>query len=159
VAIGEKFQLNRGTFVDPRRYKITMSEWCDTWLQGHGTKRVRTVRQAKVHIGHIKKAFGNQPIGTVRASQVKTWLSQLKSDGYADSTIYALHSRLSQLMSDAVLDELIPKSPCFRRTAPPMGKQKPYVATTEQGLGAVRRVAGSLSTSRPPGRLRWSADR
>ena len=43
--------------------------------------------------------------------------------------VYALHSRLSQILSDAVHDG---RNPCSRRTAPSMGKQKIYVATTEQ---------------------------
>jgi len=35
-------------------------------------------------------------------------------------------------MSDAVHDGIIPRSPCSRRTSPGQGKQRPYVATTEQ---------------------------
>ena len=35
-------------------------------------------------------------------------------------------------MSDAVHDGVLGRNPCSRRTAPPMGKQKVYVATTEQ---------------------------
>ncbi|MDQ6752718.1 MAG: site-specific integrase, partial [Actinomycetota bacterium] len=36
------------------------------------------------------------------------------------------------VFSDAVHDGLIPKSPVSRRTSPGAGKQRPYVATTEQ---------------------------
>jgi integrase len=46
--------------------------------------------------------------------------------------IYALHSRLAQIMTDAVHDGLIVKSPCSRRTAPSTGEQRVYVATTDQ---------------------------
>ena len=48
------------------------------------------------------------------------------------SYIYARHSRLSQICSDAVHDGLPGRNPCSRRTSPPMGKAKVYVATTEQ---------------------------
>ncbi len=48
------------------------------------------------------------------------------------SYVYALHSRLSQIMSDAVHDGVLGRNPCSRRTSPPMGKAKVYVATTEQ---------------------------
>lgn len=51
---------------------------------------------------------------------------------WADSYVYALHSRLSQLFADAVHDGLVARNPCSRRTSPGMGKQRPYVATTEQ---------------------------
>lgn len=45
---------------------------------------------------------------------------------------YAIHARLSQIMSDAVHDGVIARNPCSRRTSPRSGKQRPYVATTEQ---------------------------
>ena len=57
---------------------------------------------------------------------------QLKAEGRADSYVYALHARLSQLFSDAVHDGIVPRNPCSRRTSPGTGKQRPYVATTEQ---------------------------
>jgi len=63
----------------------------------------------------------------------RPWLDrQLKAEGRADSHAYALHARLSQLFSDAVHDGIAPRNPCFRRTSPGTGKQRPYVATTEQ---------------------------
>ena len=48
------------------------------------------------------------------------------------SYVYALHSRLAQIFSDAVHDGIVPRSPCSRWTSPGQGKQRPYVATTEQ---------------------------
>jgi integrase len=48
------------------------------------------------------------------------------------SYTYALHSRLSQILSDAVHDGVLGRNPCSRRTSPPMGKPKVYVATTDQ---------------------------
>ena len=53
----------------------------------------------------------------------------------AASYVYACHARLAQIMSDAVHDGIIPRSPCSRRTSPGQGKQRPYVATTEQLWG------------------------
>ena len=71
-------------------------------------------------------------LGAVRPSHVRTWCAQLAAEGLADSYVYALHARLSQLYADAVHDGLVAKSPCSRRTSPTAGKQRPYVATTEQ---------------------------
>jgi len=55
-------------------------------------------------------------------------VARLQAEGQSQNYVYSLHSRLSQIMSDGVLG----RNPCSRRTAPPMGKQKVYVATTEQ---------------------------
>lgn len=124
--------LVAGTHVAPRDARIVVSAWCDTWLQGYGVNRPQTVRQAGVHVKRIKAAFGEQQLGSVRPSQVRSWTAALKASGLSESYVYALHARLSQIMSDAVHDGLLARNPCSRRTSPPAGKQRPYVATTDQ---------------------------
>jgi len=124
-----------GTHVDPKTARMTVAEWCDTWLQGYGTRRASTVRQAKVHIKHIVAEFGPMPLSAVRPSQVKAWTTKLRESGLAESTVYAVYRRLSQIYADAVHDGIVPRSPCSRRTSPRKGKQIPYVATTEQVWG------------------------
>jgi integrase len=122
----------RGDYVDPKTAKVTVEQWCATWLQGYATRRASTVRQAAVHITHINRQFGEMPLSAVRPSHVRSWTAKLKADGLATSYIYALHSRLSQVMSDAVHDGILARNPCSRRTSPGAGKQRPYVATTAQ---------------------------
>ncbi|WP_251012455.1 tyrosine-type recombinase/integrase [Rhodococcus erythropolis] len=124
--------LKQGTHVAPRDAQVTVQEWCDQWILGYAVHRDSTVRQARTHIAQITAAFGEMQLAAVRPSAVKTWTSKLKADGFADSYIYALHSRLAQIMGDAVLDGLLGRNPCSRRTSPPMGRAKVYVITTEQ---------------------------
>jgi hypothetical protein len=124
--------LLRGDHVAPRDAKLTVGEWCDKWLAGYGTRRKSTVRQAEVHLKIIKAHFGSVPLSAVKPSDVRTWTATLKAEGRADSYIYALHSRLSQLFTDAVHDVLVVPNPCSRRTSPGMGRQRPYVATTNR---------------------------
>ena len=128
-------KLVAGTHVTPRQARTTVGEWCDTWLEGYRGNRATTVRQAEVHIARIRPTFGDMPLGAVRPSHVRTWLAQLSGEGLADSYVYALHARLAQLYADAVHDGLVAKSPCSRRTSPKAGKQRAYVATTEQVWG------------------------
>lgn len=121
-----------GTHVAPRLARTTVADWCDTWLEGYGGNKASTVRQARVHLARIKTAFGPKLLGQVRPSHVKTWCAQLSAEGLSDSYVYALHARLAQVYADAVHDGMVPRSPCSRRTAPRAGKQRAYVATTEQ---------------------------
>jgi integrase len=121
-----------GTYVHPTAIKTTVAEWSETWLVGYASRRPRTVIQARVHIAQIAKAFGSRPLAAVRPSDVRSWTAGLKADGLADSYVYALHNRLSQLMSDAVHDGILARDPCSRRTSPGAGKPRPHVATTEQ---------------------------
>jgi integrase len=124
--------LLRGDHVAPKDAKLTVGEWCDKWLAGYGTRRRSTVRQAEVHIKIIKAHFDAVPMSAVRPSDVRAWTAALKNEGRADSYVYALYSRLSQLFTDAVHDGIVARNPCSRRTSPGMGKQRPYVATTKQ---------------------------
>ncbi|MFC5999353.1 tyrosine-type recombinase/integrase [Quadrisphaera sp. GCM10027208] len=121
-----------GQYVDPATARTTVSEWCRTWLDGYSTRKPSTVRQAEVHIRQIEAAFGSMQLSAVRPSQVRSWTSRLRAEGLSESYVYALHARLSQVMADAVHDGILARNPCSRRTSPGAGKQRPYVATTEQ---------------------------
>lgn len=123
--------LVQGTHIAPRDAQRTVGEWCDEWLTGYA-KREKTVQLATWHVKKIKKKFGDQPLSAVRPSTVKTWMVELKKEGLADSYVYALHSRLSQIFGDAMHDNLLSRNPCSRKTSPNSGQQKVYVATTEQ---------------------------
>ncbi|MEU4340362.1 hypothetical protein AB0H00_03665 [Nocardia sp. NPDC023852] len=71
---------------------------------------------AKWHVRKINDEFGDSQLSSVRPSAVKEWAAKLKADGLSDSYIYALHSRLSQILGDAVHDGLLARNPCSRRT-------------------------------------------
>ncbi len=120
-----------GTHVAPRDAQLTVEQWCDLWIEGYKVNREGTVRQARTHIPQIVAEFGGMPLSAVRPSLVKAWVAKLNADA-EPSYVYALHSRLSQIMSDPVHDGVLGRNPCSKRTSPPMGKPKLYVATTEQ---------------------------
>jgi len=123
--------LVTGNYVDPKVARTTVSDSCDAWLIGYGTRRKSTVRQAAVHVKVIKAHFGSTPLSSVKPSDVKAWTVAL-GERYAPSTTYATYRRFAQIMSDAVHDGILVKSPCSRRTSPPQAKQRPHVATTQQ---------------------------
>lgn len=125
-------RLLSGTHVAPRHARITVGEWCDTWLEGYRGNRASTVRQAETHIKRIKDGFGPMLLGSVRPSHVRAWCAQLSAAGLESSYVYALHARLAQIFAGAVHDGLVARSPCSRRTSPPAGKQRPFVCSTEQ---------------------------
>jgi integrase len=124
--------IGAGTYVDPKAAKTTVGEWCDRWLQGYAVHRASTVRQATTHVTHIKAEFGSRRLSSVKASDVRSWVVKLQTAGLAESYVYALHARLSQVYADAIHDDLVAKNPCSRRTSPKAAQQKPYVATTAQ---------------------------
>lgn len=129
---GQTAAVVSGTHVAPRDAQLTVQQWCDLWVEGYKVHRKSTVRQAHTHINQIVTEFGGMPLSAIRPSEVKTWVARLQAAEMKPNYVYALHSRLSQILSDAVHDGLLGRNPCSRRTSPPMGKQKVYVCTTEQ---------------------------
>jgi integrase len=122
-----------GTHVAPRDAALTVAQWCDQWLKGYEVNRPNTVRNARFHIAAINETFGDRALTSIRPSEVKSWVARLQADGkLSASYVYAIHSRLRQVLGDAVHDGLLGRNPCSRRTSPPMGKARCYVATTEQ---------------------------
>lgn len=124
--------LRTGTYTAPAARKLTVSQWSVQWLAGYENRRASSVRQARTHLGRINARFGDWPLSTVMPSDVKAWTAELKAEGLAASTIYALHSRLRHLLEDAVHDGLLARNPCSKRTAPRTGRPRAYVATTGQ---------------------------
>ena len=150
---GQTAAIVSGTHVAPRDAQMSVEQWCDTWLEGYRVNRESTVRQAQVHIAQIGAEFGAMQLSEVRPSHVKAWVAKLQRD-LAPAYVYSLHSRLSQILADAVYDGVLGRNPCSRRTSPPMGKQKPYVATTEQVWAIARRHARPYAGGGTAGRVR-----
>jgi integrase len=106
---------------------MTMSQWAARWLEGYEVNRASTVRQARTHLRHIEAEFGNRRLNTIQPSDVRNWIVKLRNAGLADSYVYALHRRLSQLFADAIHDGITARNPCSRRTSPKSAIQRAYV--------------------------------
>ncbi|PSR59466.1 MULTISPECIES: tyrosine-type recombinase/integrase [Nocardia] len=124
--------LVQGIHVAPRDSQKTVEQWANEWLKGYANHRETTVELATWHVKKINEGLGSLQLSAVRPSTVKKWMVALKSEGLADSYVYSLHSRLAQILGDAMHDGLLARNPCSRRTSPKTGQQKVYVATSEQ---------------------------
>lgn len=97
----------RGDYVDPKTARITVDQWCRTWLAGYGSRRSSTVRQAEVHIKLIVTAFGPMQLAAVKPSHIRSWTAELKSAGrpYVATTdqVWALHDAMPPGLRAAVL--------------------------------------------------------
>jgi integrase len=127
----ETAKIETGSWVSPKTAKTTVGEWCEVWLASY-TGRPGTTTLARKHVARIKAEFGDRRLDAVRPSEVKAWTAKLKAEGLSDSYISSLHQRMSHVYADAVHDGLVARSPLSRRTSPPHGRQRPYVASTAQ---------------------------
>ncbi|MFF3875994.1 tyrosine-type recombinase/integrase [Streptomyces sp. NPDC001978] len=123
--------LVTGNYVDPKSQKMTVDQWCDLWLESYA-HRESTEKQARVHVARIRKEFGPLPLMAVDEMAVKRWMAKLKREELSQSYRFALHARLSQILTDAVYAKKLASNPCGKRTTPGAGKPRPYVATEAQ---------------------------
>jgi integrase len=124
--------IAKGSYVAPKDAMMTFDTWAERWLATYtDTRRASSARQAKTHLKTIRETFGPMTLAEIKPSMVTAWTGKLKDD-YKPSTVYALYRRLTHVLDDAVHDGLLPRNPCSRRTAPPMGHAEQYCPTTEQ---------------------------
>lgn len=131
-AEGEAVKIRTGAYISPTDAATTMRVWSEHWLKGYEVNRPGSVKQAKTHVKRINAVFGDMLLKDIRPTAIKNWLAALKKENLAASTIHALYRRLAHLLSDAVEDGLLVRTPISRKIAPPAGKQRPYVATEAQ---------------------------
>lgn len=98
------------------------------------------MRQAEVHIKIIQAHFDAVPMSAVRPSDVRAWTAALKNEERADSYVYALYSRLSQLFTDAVHDGIVAQKPVLA-THVAAWATAAVRRNGQADLGAVRRRA------------------
>ncbi|MDV2979023.1 UNVERIFIED_CONTAM: tyrosine-type recombinase/integrase [Actinomycetes bacterium ARC8] len=125
-------KIRTGAYISPTDAATTMRVWSEHWLKGQEVNRPRSVKTATSNLNRINAVFGDVPLKDIRPTAIKNWLAALKKEGLADSTIHALYRRLAHLLSDAVEDGVLLRTPISRKIAPPTGKQRPYVATEAQ---------------------------
>jgi integrase len=105
----------RGEWVDPRRGDITLTEWSEGWLAG---RRVRptTAARDKSYVGSlILPTLGKRPLNRLTPDELRRWLANLEASGKAPATIQKAWQILSQMVSQAVDDGRLARSPLPRR--------------------------------------------
>jgi hypothetical protein len=127
--------------------KTTVGQWCEVWLATYATRKASTVRMGKVHCDKIVAEFGDRRLDSVRPSEIRAWMVKLKQQGFADSYMFALHTRMAQVYSDAIHDGLVTRSPLSRRTSPRHGQATALRGLYGAGVGSPRR-AGTPATGR-----------
>ena len=131
-------ELLRGSYVDPKRGKVTLGEYATEWLaiQTYGpTTRER--RELSVRL-HILPTIGRHPLSALRPPVIQAWLRGL-SDHLAPRTVRELFRLLSSILGAAVEDERITKNPCKSPSLRvPRPDEKPLVPWTPEQILALR---------------------
>jgi integrase len=128
----QRAAISKGTWSDPNAGSVTFREYATAWLTARDDLEERTVELYTQQLDdHILPAFGEHRLRDVTPEQVRVWRAKLPAEilnrekanarrmkrkprrnvtgKCAAAKTYRL---LSQIMRSAVIDDLIPKSPC-----------------------------------------------
>ncbi len=61
---------------------------------------------------YVLPAFGNMAVARVRPSDIRAWVADLVAQGLAPASVHAIYQIAVQIFEQAVIDDLISRSPC-----------------------------------------------
>ena len=103
--------IAQGDFIDQSAARITVGALGPQWLatQSHLKPSSFRVEESSWRT-HVEPAWGNRRIGTIRHSEVQSWVAQMEKERSATTTKRAL-GVLSKILSTAVLDRRMSSNP------------------------------------------------
>ena len=131
----------RGHWRDPALGRTPFADIARDWLASNPRKRPTTyARDAMVIRVHLDPMLGELPIGRVNPSDVKAVVAAMEHRGLAPDTIRTSYGVLRAILTWAVDNDVIDRSPCRGVRLPePAKTPKPIVSAAE-----VRRLADAI---------------
>jgi integrase len=100
-----------GRWVDPRRAQTRFGVYSARWIEAQPLRPTsRRTWSAYLRL-HIDPAFGHRPLAAVNKTDVMAFQRGLQAHGLAPNTRRAIHGLLLRILSDAVEDGYLPRSP------------------------------------------------
>jgi integrase len=109
--------LERGTWVDPLRGRITLREYSSSWLANKVNLRPRTREQYEINLRlHVLPELGETRLASLTPARVREWNATLSLEQRpGPPTVAKCYRLLHAILATSVEDELIVRSPCVLR--------------------------------------------
>jgi integrase len=104
--------VTSGTYTDPRRSRITVSDWSARWLATKVDLKATTRRGYEgVLRVHVVPRWGDVKLVDIAHEQVAAWIAELRGSGLSASTVRQVHRVLSLVLALAVRDGRLARNP------------------------------------------------
>lgn len=107
--------------------------WAERWFEGalhlRSSSRAR-VAQALSH--DVTPAFGTRPLASITPSDIRTFVLSLSASGKAPATVRKSYNVLTSIMSAAVTEGLIGRTPCVGVKLPPVRRKEMRFLTADE---------------------------
>lgn len=104
-------QLFSDTYVDPNEARrVLLGDYGQRWMEMQPWRPSTRDRNESLFRRHVRPAFGDRPIGSLRSSELQAWATGL-SKNLKPATVEGVVRFLRSLLNAAVDDRLIARSP------------------------------------------------
>lgn len=104
-------EYEAGTYVDPKAGGGTFQAYADGWLNRRSVKPSSVQRDASYLRSLILPTFGGRPLNQITADEIESWVVELRSRGYAASTVRGATNIVATVFDDAVDRGKLARSP------------------------------------------------
>ncbi|HEX7277795.1 MAG TPA: site-specific integrase [Acidimicrobiales bacterium] len=128
----QEASIAQGAWIDPTAGRVTFGAYAEVWLAAQAHHRPSTRAKVESHLRcHIIPAFGDRPIGSIRPSEVKSWVASL-AGVLAPATVEIVYRYLAAVFRAAVSDRVLAVTPCVGVKLPKIDRPKVHPLTTEE---------------------------
>ncbi len=121
-----------GSYVDPQRSVITISELARTWLAGKVNLKPSTWERYAVIIRvQIEPIWGSVRLAEVQHSAIQTWVGEL-AETLSAASVQKAHRVLSLVLASAVRDGRLSRNPAEDISLPQVVRREHLYLTHEQ---------------------------
>jgi len=124
--------LKTGVWADPKAGEKPVREWCEIWFAAQPPRQPATERKIRGVINkQISRAFGRQPLVSVRPSEVEVWAAGISRQQSPATARHAL-GVLRRVFDYALRDGAIHRNPAVGIKLPKVQGNDPHPLTHDQ---------------------------
>ena len=131
---------------------------CDYATEFHSMRRnvlkspLAYEREAN-YIKHIVDMFGDTPLSDLRPDLIKRAYSSARESGMSEAELYSTHTKLRQILNDALANDLIDRNPCVAIKLPKPSYKERKALTAEEASRFLHCLTSSQPSSKIAGAL------
>lgn len=124
--------------------RTNFADYANSWLEKRAAAGLKSEQDYRgVLDRYILPTFGERPLEEIRTLEIRDWVGSLRSSDLAPRTVLNVYAILRNVMSYAVADEVITRSPCqLRKNDLPknVDKRPDFRALAQFSRDEVRRI-------------------
>lgn len=124
--------LVRGDFVTPAAGRVTFREYAEQWRAAQAHHRPSTIVHVESRLRlYVYPLLGDKQLRTIQRSDVQALVNHA-AQSLAPTSVEVLHGFVVSVFASAVLDKIIPASPCMKINLPEVPVRRVVPLTVDQ---------------------------